>query len=368
MHPGFLYLRPDRPGQQGGGGGYLCLPFEPGRTDYGRVVESQEAPRQTYQIRTAEGVVVTLDRAQVSDKPVRQKPVEIEYEKLRPQYPNTVEGQWAIAEWCRERSLAEKRRAHLERILALDPNHVKARHALGYSQINGHWTTPEQMNRDIGYRLYEGKYRSEQEIQSLQGKKKQQAEERKWMQNLDRWLGWLQTNRAGMGEENIRGIQDPMAVRALCYWMKNNSDVSVRLMLAASLAKISTPAARNGLAYSAVFDEVEEVCLSRLDSLEKDSGSGGGRLFLRPASRSRRQGQWGYQSCRLRPGRDGRPFRHRPADRCPLDHAQGRFAAGFQRPIPGGFSDRGTPGGSGLVRGRRQTADHAPHVFQPCGT
>ena len=125
------------------------------------------------------------------------------------------------------------------------------------------------MNRDIGYRLYEGKYRSEQEIQSLQGKKKQQAEERKWMQNLDRWLGWLQTNRAGMGEENIRGIQDPMAVRALCYWMKNNSDVSVRLMLTASLAKISTPAARSGLAYSAVFDEVEEVRLSCLDFLKK---------------------------------------------------------------------------------------------------
>jgi hypothetical protein len=235
----------------------------------GEWLNPKETPRQSYQIRTAEGVAVTLDRAQVLDKPVRQKPVEIEYEKLRPQYPDTVDGQWAIAEWCRERSLSEKRRAHLERIIELDPNHVKARHALGYSQINGHWTTPEQFNAENGYRLYEGKYRTEQEIQSMKGKKDQQAEERKWMQNLDRWLGWLQTNRAGMAEENIRGIQDPMAVRALCYWMKNNSDVNVRLMLTAALAKISTPAARNGLAYSAVFDEVEEVRLSCLDFLKK---------------------------------------------------------------------------------------------------
>ena len=214
-------------------------------------------------------MVVTLDRAQVLAKPVRQKPVEIEYEKLRPQYPDTVEGQWAIAEWCRERSLSEKCRVHLERILELDPNHVKARHALGYSKVNGQWTTPEQSNAEIGYRKYKGKYRSEQEIQSMQGKEKQQAEAREWMQKLDRWLGWLQTNRAGMAEENIRGIQDPMAVRALCQAMKNNSDVSVRLILTATLAKISTPAARNGLAYSAVFDEEEEVRLSCLDFLKK---------------------------------------------------------------------------------------------------
>jgi hypothetical protein len=125
------------------------------------------------------------------------------------------------------------------------------------------------MNKDIGYRKYKGKYRSEQEIQSMQDKEKQQTEAREWMQKLDRWLGWLQTNRAAMAEENIRGIQDPMAVRALCYWMKNNGDVNVRLMLTAALAKISTPAARNGLASSAVFDEVDEVRLSCLDFLKK---------------------------------------------------------------------------------------------------
>ena len=48
----------------------------------GEWLNPKESPRQTYQVRTAEGVVVTLDRAQVSDKPARQKPVEIEYEKL----------------------------------------------------------------------------------------------------------------------------------------------------------------------------------------------------------------------------------------------------------------------------------------------
>jgi hypothetical protein len=331
----------------------------------GEWLNPKESPRQTYQVRTAEGVVVTLDRAQVSDKPVRQKPVEIEYEKLRPQYPNTVEGQWAIAEWCRERSLAEKRRAHLERILELDPNHVKARHALGYSQINGHWTTPEQMNRDIGYRLYEGKYRSEQEIQSLQGKKKQQAEERKWMQNLDRWLGWLQTNRAGMGEENIRGIQDPMAVRALCYWMKNNSDVSVRLMLTASLAKISTPAARSGLAYSAVFDEVEEVRLSCLDFLKKTRDPEVvdyfcGRLRGRDAKDNGiinraafALGEMGDPSA-IGPLIDVLWTTHRVVS-APASNGQYQAA----------FPTRGTPGGSGLVAGGDKPQITHPTFFNP---
>ena len=235
----------------------------------GEWLNPKERPQQTYQIRTVEGVVVTLDRAQVQGKPERQKPAELEYEKLRPQYPDTVEGQWAIAEWCRERSLMEKRRVHLERILELDPKNVKARHALGYSLVNGQWTTPAQFNAENGYRLYKGKARTEQEIQLMQSKDKQQAEAREWMQKLDRWLGWLQTNRAETAEENIRGIQDPVAVKALCYAMKNNANVNIRLMLTAALAKISTPAARIGLAYSAVFDDVEEVRLTCLDFLKK---------------------------------------------------------------------------------------------------
>src|ERR1700730_7226034 len=70
----------------------------------GTLVNVQENPREKYVIKTALGCEVTLLKEQ--DKEVVHKNLrEIEYDKLRHQYPDTVEGQWALAEWCREHHL-----------------------------------------------------------------------------------------------------------------------------------------------------------------------------------------------------------------------------------------------------------------------
>ena len=89
----------------------------------GRVVgellnPSQVPPRETYTIETPAGCRVTLSRSQVKER-LRPRPAEIEYEKTRPRYPDTVEGQWALAEWCRENTLLSRRKIHLERIIEL---------------------------------------------------------------------------------------------------------------------------------------------------------------------------------------------------------------------------------------------------------
>ena len=51
---------------------------------------------------------MTLGKAQVN-KVIHRTANDIEYEKVRPRYPDTIEGQWDLAEWCRERNLARLR-------------------------------------------------------------------------------------------------------------------------------------------------------------------------------------------------------------------------------------------------------------------
>ena len=49
----------------------------------------------------------------------------VEYRRTRGKYPETVDGQLALAGWCSKRKLEEQARAHWIRVLQFDPNHAE---------------------------------------------------------------------------------------------------------------------------------------------------------------------------------------------------------------------------------------------------
>jgi hypothetical protein len=104
-----------------------------GGTVHGELVNRDQAPRTEYVVKTSSGGEVTIPSEQVK-KVTRQNPAEVKYDQIRSTYPDTVDGQWKLAEWCRQNKLLKARHAHLERVIELDPNHAEARHGLGYSQ------------------------------------------------------------------------------------------------------------------------------------------------------------------------------------------------------------------------------------------
>ena len=83
----------------------------------GDLVNADEEPRTSYVIALPNGGQVTLDAA-VVDKVQPVRPELAEYEKVRRQYPDTVQGQLQLADWCREHKLTAQRKTHLERVLA----------------------------------------------------------------------------------------------------------------------------------------------------------------------------------------------------------------------------------------------------------
>ena len=259
----------------------LSLPGSPVRGDVvvltsgGRVV-GQIVPRDppdpvSITVRLPSGGQVTLSKSQVRQI-IRQQPEEMEYEKIRPRYPDTVEGQAALAQWCQEHKLAAQRKKHLRRVIQLDPNHEEARRALGYQRHGDEWLTRDELMQKQGYRRYKGRWCLPQEIELMEQHAANEPAEKEWMQKLALWRRWLGTTRDRLGRDSIRGISDSTAVKALSEKLENESDEHARKLYIDALGNIDTPAARKVLTARSMQEPVEEVSLSCLEVL-KDQGA-----------------------------------------------------------------------------------------------
>ncbi|MBL9123167.1 MAG: HEAT repeat domain-containing protein [Planctomycetaceae bacterium] len=232
----------------------------------GQLLNPEETPRKKYVVRTSSGAVVTLDRAQVV-KLHRETSRELEYEKRMPTHADTVDSQWELAEWCRENKLNAQRNRHLERILELDPNHVLARRALNYMQIDGGWKTREQVQKDRGFVRYNGEWKLPQEIELLEKQKKDKLAERQWFGRLNKLRDELHSEKAAEATAKLRAINDPYALKAIAEALQTEPNQQVRIWLLESLTKIPSPEATMLLVGVALHDGIEEVRLSALDFL-----------------------------------------------------------------------------------------------------
>jgi hypothetical protein len=233
----------------------------------GTLVNRDQSPRETYVIQTTVGQV-TLAKSQV-EQWLRPRPAEVEYERIYSTFPDTPEGQWKLAAWCLEQGLTAQRKTHLERIVELDPEHAEARRALGFSKLNGRWTTQEDLMKSRGFLRYRGRWLLPQEVEVLEKKDRTEKAEKEWAQKLDRWQNGLGTDRDTVARDAIRAIVDPAAVKALAVLMKRDSPEKVRLLYADALARIGAPEALQALAMSSLHDASEEVRLTCIDNLAK---------------------------------------------------------------------------------------------------
>jgi len=249
-----------------------------GRID-GTLLNPEQNPREKFIVRIDGGATVTLQASQVVQI-LHAKPEEREYRRIRPNYPDTADGQWALAEWCLEQRLLEERQRHLQRILELEPDHAEARRALGYSRFDGQWMTQDEVMADRGYLRYQGRWRTRQEIELLERDRELETAQKEWYVKINRWHDWLATDRAGQARANLLAIDDPLAVRALTDRLADAPHPQARILFAQVLAKLDTSEARQALAQAAIDDPVEEVRLSCLDYLKPTQDPGIPAFFI----------------------------------------------------------------------------------------
>ena len=276
----------------------------------GELVNRDQSPRTTYVIKTATGGEITLDAAQVKEVK-RQTAGRTQVRANSGKAPDTVEGQWKLAEWCRENRLPKQRATHLERVIELDPNHAEARHALGYSQIDGRWTTQDAQMKENGYVRYGGRWMLPQEIELLENERKENLARKDWGIKLKRWHAWLNTDKAAQAEANIRAINDPYAALALARNLASEDRRDVRMLYVEALGRINASAGMDALVNASLADGDVEIRLACLDQVVAHQvQAGGGEVCSGPEE----QGQSDHQPGGHRPGADERSDRRRPAD------------------------------------------------------
>lgn len=236
----------------------------------GEPVTDPPAGRDTVTLKTLPGVIVAIPRTEIEEH-IRQTPAELEYDKIRTRYPDTVEGQWELAEWCREHNLPQQRETHLRRLLELDPDNVRVRAILGYTKVNGEWKTRDEVMREQGYVLHKGRWMLPQEVQILEEREQRQASERDWTQRIRRLITRLDVEPGAA--EQLQNIREPAAVKPLLKVLSEERRDPVRLLLVQILTRIDSPEAKRALAVLAVEDPVEEIRLACLKSLAESQFS-----------------------------------------------------------------------------------------------
>lgn len=235
----------------------------------GQLLNKDESPRKKYVIRTEDGSELTLDKKQVA-KVIPEKPALQEYERIRGDYADTVDGQWEASEWCRERKLIDQRKVHLERILELEPDHADARRILGYHKIDGRWVTQEQIMTQRGYKSYKGKWLLPQEIELEEEKHLVKTAQVDWSKKIKRWRDGLDRgDKVAEAEQGLATIDDPLAIKPIEEILEKEKDEHLRTLLIESLGHIGTPKAQVILVHYALHDDNNDVRLSAVDELEK---------------------------------------------------------------------------------------------------
>ncbi len=269
----FVFLAILRPAE-----GEVFLLRSGGRIE-GELVNADEKPRTSYVISLPNGGQLTLDAA-VVDRVQSVRPELVEYEKVRRQYPDTVQGQLQLADWCRDHNLATERKTHLERVLQLDPDQADARRTLGYRKVNDKWMTREEEMADKGYVKRDGRWMTGPDAELHDSRTKQRAAEIEWIKKIKRWRDALDGRQPEEAAKKLRAIDDPMAIFGLAERLKKDQRTDARLIYIEVLARMNKHEARGPLAICAMDDAVEEVRLSCLDELQKQKDDGVTAYFV----------------------------------------------------------------------------------------
>lgn len=245
------------------------IKLEGGRTIRGQILEEKSTKDKLViklQVGNAE---VTIERSQIQEIIVEKSPKE-QYDEIKGQYEQTAEDQFKLALWCEEHKLLKQRKAHLEKTLELDPDHIQAREKLGYVKRDGKWMTANELKEAKGLIRYNGRYVTPQEKEILEQKKRQDDEEKEWHAKVKMWKTWLTGNdqsRARVGEERLRSIDDPNALEAVVGHLGKEKDESLRVLMCEILRNIPGESATIELVKRCIIDVSVNVRYAATDKL-----------------------------------------------------------------------------------------------------
>jgi hypothetical protein len=249
----------------------------------GTLLNPEQDPRVNYVVKTAEGVHLTLDGARVrnfqQDTDLRRR-----YEEFLADLPDTAAGHWDMARRCEQAGLKAEREFHLQRVLKFEPDHTDARHALGYSQVDGRWVKMEEFRRNQGYTRFRGGWRLEQEKRLMEREEDRELEVKDWKRKLKMWRSWLIKQRGNEGEAlaAIRAMDRKRCAPALADQLQEEDEhPQLKLLYIEVLGKLESQVAVSAFIDRAIEDPDATVRDRCLDELAKFGSEAAAQAFVK---------------------------------------------------------------------------------------
>jgi hypothetical protein len=183
--------------------------------------------------------------------------------------PDTADGQFALAQWCATMGLWKQRKAHLARVIELEPDHADARQALGYIRKDESWVLKRSP-----------KAPTDEEREQKREARRREAELRKVVS------GWFVKVRAihegrlkskandaarrqfADGRQQILAIRDPLAIEPISKTLAGGDEPTRRLLVEA-LDRFREDEATMNLLVVALLDASPEVRRAAGDALAR---------------------------------------------------------------------------------------------------
>jgi hypothetical protein len=207
-----------------------------------------------------DGIWMTLD--DVQKKACKDERL-AQYDRMRDAAGETVEGQAALARWCRKNKLADQERVHWMRVLAIQPNNTEAIQALDLRVYQGMLLTPAQI----------------EQFKAMMGDMRQAVS--RWSPIVKKWRKALENKDESRRQEivaEVRSIREPAELLALDYVIRRNIGAKtadrqayeqVSGDMVGALKDMSGPPAAESLARYAVFSPFESVRTAACDALKQ---------------------------------------------------------------------------------------------------
>lgn len=251
-----------------------------------RGVVTSDSSADVVRVQLVSGAIIAVDHDDIAE--ITKRPVKFEhYEAQRQSIADTPEAHWELAEWCRENSLLEQRRPHLERVLDFDPDFKPAHLALGHTSYEGEWITKEEYEdrkREQGLVKFNGRFVPATQVEALQAQVTQSKAEKEWFAKVKLWLNWATGKlapQAADGLSNLRGIRDPDAMPALVSLLGKSKLDDVRRLFIHLAGQIGGPQAGVSLSTLAIRDVNRELRNLALNGLKADQQQIAQAIFTR---------------------------------------------------------------------------------------
>lgn len=184
-----------------------------------------------------------------------------------------AEQQYELARWCKQQQLHAQHRHHLQRAIAFDPDHARARASLGFVSHEGKWVRAAELQKSRGLISVGGKYRLPAEVLISQTQRETDAKAKTWARDIDRLKKQIARggDRGAEAWAALTAIADPTAAWAigkeLTEGVKQPRDL--RMFWIGKLAQFANSPALEALVRVGLSDSDSVVREKALETLQQ---------------------------------------------------------------------------------------------------